>query len=191
MKIRDEKTLSDHLKMPQQRFTDYQLLLKELSKLLSRMDVNVEDLEKAVKLIATIPDKTDDDDDDNATEDLDQDVNLEEKKDEITSLQQQQPTSNNNKTALTESSEKLSKMLKNVLQAKDYFDVIDSEGKKNERFIFLFKTSLFITQINKNISESQRSYEQKQKVKVSLFLFRVKILTINCPCLVIRHRSHY
>lgn len=52
---------------------------------------------------------------------------------------------------------------------KDFFDVIESNGKAEERFIFLFKKRMFITEINKNISESQRTYNVKKIVKVRPF----------------------
>ncbi|KPM04337.1 unc-89-like protein 2 [Sarcoptes scabiei] len=108
VKIRDEKALSDHLKLPMQRLNDYQLLLKELSKNLSRLDENVDDLEKAIKFIATIPgDKLDQGE--NQSKDQKETV----EKNEF--LQDLKTTDFNLPIGSTE---RLHSLLKNVLQAK-------------------------------------------------------------------------
>ena len=150
------------------------------------MNENVDDLEKAIKVIATIPEKSDQDEDE------------QDKPNEAVLT----PAASPMPTMLGESSDKLSKMLKNVLQAKvmrhllliimcpfvntlsvfvrqDYFDVIESNGKAEERFIFLFKTRMFITEINKNISESQRTYNVRKIVKVSQFCQRRALACAN------------
>lgn len=48
VKIKDDKRLSDHLKLPIQRINDYQLLIKELIKYTARLNENTKDLEKAL-----------------------------------------------------------------------------------------------------------------------------------------------
>lgn len=139
------------------------------------MDENVDDLEKAVKLIATI-----------AVKNLDNENSNE----ETFERAELKPGDFN---LSEESSEKLSQLLKSVLQAKvrcsivwnhadsssillivllspkDNFDVVESDGKENERFIFLFKSRMFLTEINKNISESERTYNVKKIIKVHVF----------------------
>lgn len=47
-KIKDDKRLNDHLKLPVQRINDYQLLIKELIKYTARLNENTKDLEKAL-----------------------------------------------------------------------------------------------------------------------------------------------
>ncbi|GFY50994.1 obscurin [Trichonephila inaurata madagascariensis] len=54
-KIEDEKTLSEHLKLPIQRINDYQLLLKELIKYTARLREDTTDLEKAHDFMQAIP----------------------------------------------------------------------------------------------------------------------------------------
>lgn len=48
IKIKDDKRLSDHLKLPVQRINDYQLLIKELIKYTARLNENTKDLERAL-----------------------------------------------------------------------------------------------------------------------------------------------
>jgi hypothetical protein len=44
--------------------------------------------------------------------------------------------------------------------------VTDSEGNTNERFVFLFRGRMFITDVNKGISSDQRTYNVKKIIKV-------------------------
>nr|XP_033194935.1 obscurin isoform X7 [Bombus vancouverensis nearcticus] len=53
--LRDDKSLSEHLKLPIQRINDYQLLLKELVKYSTRLGENCDDLQKALELMLGIP----------------------------------------------------------------------------------------------------------------------------------------
>ncbi|RWS07256.1 Muscle M-line assembly protein unc-89-like protein [Dinothrombium tinctorium] len=55
LKIKDDKKLSDHLKLPVQRINDYQLLLKELIRFTARLGEDTEDLEKAYEMMQAIP----------------------------------------------------------------------------------------------------------------------------------------
>ncbi|XP_054708128.1 obscurin-like [Uloborus diversus] len=54
-KIQDEKSLSEHLKLPIQRINDYQLLLKELIKYGARLKEDTSDLERAHDFMQAIP----------------------------------------------------------------------------------------------------------------------------------------
>lgn len=54
-KINDDKSLSDHLKLPIQRINDYQLLLKEILKFTAKLNEETEDLEKAFDFMQAIP----------------------------------------------------------------------------------------------------------------------------------------
>ncbi|XP_075678853.1 obscurin isoform X3 [Dermatophagoides pteronyssinus] len=153
LEILDENSdVAEYFNLPLQRLNDYQLLLKELSKNLSRLDEDVSDLEKAIKLIAAIPDADiDDEDNDDSKKPID-----------TTTLDK----NINDFNLPTGSSEKLSNLLKNVLQAKDFFDVIDTDGNVRERFIFFFKSRMFITEINKNLSADQRTYNVEKIIKL-------------------------
>ncbi|XP_069669104.1 obscurin isoform X4 [Periplaneta americana] len=51
----DDKSLSEHLKLPIQRINDYQLLLKELVKYSSRLGEDTTDLQKALELMLGVP----------------------------------------------------------------------------------------------------------------------------------------
>ncbi|XP_039304591.1 obscurin isoform X4 [Solenopsis invicta] len=51
----DDKSISEHLKLPIQRINDYQLLLKELVKYSTRLGENCDDLQKALELMLGIP----------------------------------------------------------------------------------------------------------------------------------------
>ncbi|RWS26488.1 Muscle M-line assembly protein unc-89-like protein [Leptotrombidium deliense] len=55
LKIKDDKKLKDHLKLPVQRINDYQLLLKELIRFTARLSEDTEDLEKAHEMMQAIP----------------------------------------------------------------------------------------------------------------------------------------
>ncbi|XP_023224403.1 obscurin-like [Centruroides sculpturatus] len=54
-KIKDDKSLSDHLKLPIQRINDYQLLLKEVLRFTAKLNEETEDLEKALEFMQAIP----------------------------------------------------------------------------------------------------------------------------------------
>ncbi|XP_049949483.1 obscurin isoform X1 [Schistocerca serialis cubense] len=56
----DDKSLSEHLKLPIQRINDYQLLLKELVKYSSRLGEDTSDLQKALDLMLAVPHRADD-----------------------------------------------------------------------------------------------------------------------------------
>ncbi|XP_066587330.1 obscurin isoform X6 [Prorops nasuta] len=56
----DDKSVSEHLKLPIQRINDYQLLLKELVKYSTRLGENCDDLQKALDLMLGIPHKATD-----------------------------------------------------------------------------------------------------------------------------------
>lgn len=81
--------------------------MKELSKNLSRLNEDVTDIEKAIKFIATVPDN-----DDNDVDDTDDNVRPELPNYELKSAEFNLPSG---------STEKLSNLLKNVLQAKVNF----------------------------------------------------------------------
>ncbi|XP_065086396.1 obscurin isoform X3 [Ochlerotatus camptorhynchus] len=51
----DDKTLSEHLKLPIQRINDYKLLFKELLKYSTALGENVTDLQKALELMLSVP----------------------------------------------------------------------------------------------------------------------------------------
>ncbi|XP_030557678.1 obscurin isoform X1 [Drosophila novamexicana] len=54
-KLDDDKSLSEHLKLPLQRINDYKLLFKDLIKLSECFKENVRDLERALELMLTVP----------------------------------------------------------------------------------------------------------------------------------------
>uniref|UniRef100_A0A8D8X7L0 Muscle M-line assembly protein unc-89 n=1 Tax=Cacopsylla melanoneura TaxID=428564 RepID=A0A8D8X7L0_9HEMI len=56
----DERSLSEHLKLPIQRIHDYQLLLKDLVKYSRKLGEDVTDLNKALELMLAIPHKASD-----------------------------------------------------------------------------------------------------------------------------------
>ncbi|PNF42109.1 hypothetical protein B7P43_G10279, partial [Cryptotermes secundus] len=56
----DDKSLSEHLKLPIQRINDYQLLLKELVKYSSRLGEDTSDLQKALELMLGVPHRAND-----------------------------------------------------------------------------------------------------------------------------------
>ncbi|KAJ8674084.1 hypothetical protein QAD02_005346, partial [Eretmocerus hayati] len=59
-KIGDDKTVSEHLKLPIQRINDYQLLLKELVKYTTRLGEDCDDLQRALELMLSIPNRSTD-----------------------------------------------------------------------------------------------------------------------------------
>ncbi|XP_066993446.2 obscurin isoform X3 [Anabrus simplex] len=56
----DDKSLSEHLKLPIQRINDYQLLLKELVRYSARLGEDTSDLQKALELMLAVPHRADD-----------------------------------------------------------------------------------------------------------------------------------
>ncbi len=56
----DEKSLSDHLKLPLQRINDYQLILQDLIDIQRILKEDTTDLEKALDLLLSIPQKVSD-----------------------------------------------------------------------------------------------------------------------------------
>ncbi|UYV74158.1 Unc-89, partial [Cordylochernes scorpioides] len=58
--LHDDKSLSEHLKLPIQRINDYQLLFKELIKYSARMKESTADLEKALDFMKAIPQRMSD-----------------------------------------------------------------------------------------------------------------------------------
>ncbi|XP_068626397.1 obscurin [Battus philenor] len=59
-KIRDDKGLAEHLKLPIQRINDYQLLLKELVKYSDRLGEDCNDLQNALELFLGVPNRATD-----------------------------------------------------------------------------------------------------------------------------------
>ncbi|XP_054736972.1 obscurin isoform X2 [Anastrepha obliqua] len=55
--IEDDKRLSEHLKLPIQRINDYQFLLKELIKYSQTVSENTKDLQKALELMLSVPNR--------------------------------------------------------------------------------------------------------------------------------------
>ncbi|XP_058464862.1 obscurin isoform X3 [Malaya genurostris] len=53
--LNDDKSLSEHLKLPIQRINDYKLLFKELLKYSTSLGENVTDLQKALELMLSVP----------------------------------------------------------------------------------------------------------------------------------------
>ncbi|XP_062553317.1 obscurin isoform X3 [Armigeres subalbatus] len=53
--LNDDKSLSEHLKLPIQRINDYKLLFKELLKYSTALGENVTDLQKALELMLSVP----------------------------------------------------------------------------------------------------------------------------------------
>ncbi|XP_064554448.1 obscurin isoform X2 [Drosophila montana] len=53
--LNDDKSLSEHLKLPLQRINDYKLLFKDLIKLSECVKENVRDLERALELMLSVP----------------------------------------------------------------------------------------------------------------------------------------
>ncbi|XP_035445114.2 obscurin isoform X6 [Spodoptera frugiperda] len=58
--LRDDKGISEHLKLPIQRINDYQLLLKELVKYSKRLGEDCSDLQKALELFLSVPNRATD-----------------------------------------------------------------------------------------------------------------------------------
>ncbi|XP_026738494.1 obscurin isoform X3 [Trichoplusia ni] len=59
-KLRDDKGIAEHLKLPIQRINDYQLLLKELVKYSKRLGEDCTDLQKALELFLSVPNRATD-----------------------------------------------------------------------------------------------------------------------------------
>ncbi|XP_058829179.1 obscurin isoform X2 [Topomyia yanbarensis] len=55
LNLNDDKSLSEHLKLPIQRINDYKLLFKELLKYSTALGENVTDLQKALELMLSVP----------------------------------------------------------------------------------------------------------------------------------------
>ncbi|XP_017045137.1 obscurin isoform X2 [Drosophila ficusphila] len=53
--LRDDKSLSEHLKLPIQRINDYQLLFKDFIKYSLSLKENVKDLDRALELMLSVP----------------------------------------------------------------------------------------------------------------------------------------
>ncbi|XP_018567720.1 obscurin isoform X4 [Anoplophora glabripennis] len=60
-RLGDDKTISEHLKLPIQRINDYQLLLKELVRYSACLGENNSDLQKALDLMLSVPHRAQDD----------------------------------------------------------------------------------------------------------------------------------
>nr|XP_049692295.1 obscurin isoform X6 [Helicoverpa armigera] len=58
--LRDDKGIAEHLKLPIQRINDYQLLLKELVKYSKRLGEDCTDLQKALELFLSVPNRATD-----------------------------------------------------------------------------------------------------------------------------------
>nr|XP_018906228.1 PREDICTED: muscle M-line assembly protein unc-89 isoform X2 [Bemisia tabaci] len=59
-RLADDKSLSEHLKLPIQRINDYQLLLKELVKLSNLLGEDTTDLNRALELMLAVPHRAND-----------------------------------------------------------------------------------------------------------------------------------
>ncbi|KFM57020.1 Muscle M-line assembly protein unc-89, partial [Stegodyphus mimosarum] len=129
-KIQDEKSLSEHLKLPIQRISDYQLLLKELIKYTARLKENTADLEKAHDFMQAIPQR-------------------------IADLQYI-----NSIQGYKGNLHKLGRILKH-----DWFEVTDGNNLRRERFVFLFKGRIFITD-HKRVGTSRSIYLVKYVIKL-------------------------
>ncbi|XP_050295068.1 obscurin-like isoform X13 [Anthonomus grandis grandis] len=60
-RLGDDKSISEHLKLPIQRINDYQLLLKELVRYSACLGENNSDLQKALELMLSVPHRAQDD----------------------------------------------------------------------------------------------------------------------------------
>ncbi|XP_068917953.1 obscurin isoform X7 [Tenebrio molitor] len=60
-RLGDDKTISEHLKLPIQRINDYQLLLKELVRYSACLGEDNSDLQKALELMLSVPHRAQDD----------------------------------------------------------------------------------------------------------------------------------
>ncbi|XP_066256138.1 obscurin isoform X9 [Euwallacea similis] len=60
-RLGDDKSISEHLKLPIQRINDYQLLLKELVRYSACLGENNADLQKALELMLSVPHRAQDD----------------------------------------------------------------------------------------------------------------------------------
>ncbi|KAJ8735221.1 hypothetical protein PYW07_006841 [Mythimna separata] len=58
--LKDDKGIAEHLKLPIQRINDYQLLLKELVKYSKRLGEDCTDLQKALELFLSVPNRATD-----------------------------------------------------------------------------------------------------------------------------------
>uniref|UniRef100_A0A6P7FRC9 Obscurin isoform X8 n=1 Tax=Diabrotica virgifera virgifera TaxID=50390 RepID=A0A6P7FRC9_DIAVI len=61
LRFGDDKSISEHLKLPIQRINDYQLLLKELVRYTTCLGENYVDLQKALDLMLSVPHRAQDD----------------------------------------------------------------------------------------------------------------------------------
>ncbi|XP_015782492.1 obscurin isoform X3 [Tetranychus urticae] len=149
-KIKDDKRLADHLKLPVQRINDYQLLLKELIKYSSRLGEDSGDLCKALELMQVIPQRG-------------------------TDLQ-----FINNMIGYKGNLHKSGRLLKHVLRAKDWFQVIQSETTDPvERYVFLFTRQLIVTDVV-NLAKDRQGYIVKSITKLEDINFEdVDDLTLN------------
>ncbi|XP_053213912.1 obscurin-like isoform X4 [Panonychus citri] len=149
-KIKDDKSLADHLKLPVQRINDYQLLLKELIKYSNRLGEDSGDLCKALELMRVIPQRA-------------------------TDLQ-----FINNMIGYKGNLHKSGRLLKHVLRAKDWFQVIQDESSEPvERYVFLFTRQLITTDVV-NLAKDRQGYVIKTITKLEDVNFEdVDDLTIN------------
>ncbi|KAG8183020.1 hypothetical protein JTE90_017107 [Oedothorax gibbosus] len=130
-KLDDDKSLSEHLKLPIQRISDYQLLLKELIKYTTRLREDTTDLEKAHDFMQAIPQR-------------------------IADLQYL-----NSIQGYKGNLHKLGRILKH-----DWFDVTDCNNLRRERFLFLFKSRIFVTDQKRLGTGSRFIYLVKNIIKL-------------------------
>ncbi|XP_067119962.1 muscle M-line assembly protein unc-89-like [Centruroides vittatus] len=129
-KIKDDKSLSDHLKLPIQRINDYQLLLKEVLRFTAKLNEETEDLEKALEFMQAIPQRI---------------VDLK----YLNSLH-----------GYKGNVHKLGRILR-----KEWFEVTDENNVAKEKFVFLFKRHIFVTDERK-VSDDNSLYIVKNIVKI-------------------------
>ncbi|XP_067145351.1 LOW QUALITY PROTEIN: obscurin-like [Centruroides vittatus] len=129
-RIGDDKTLSEHLKLPIQRINDYQLLLRELIKYTARLKEDTNDLQKALDFMVCIPQRSSD----------------------LKYLNAMQGYKGN--------IHKLGRLLKH-----GWLEVIEPTKTVQERYVFLFKAHMFITDI-KRITTDNDTYIVKNIVKL-------------------------
>ncbi|XP_054088791.1 obscurin [Zeugodacus cucurbitae] len=113
-RIGDDKNICEHLKLPIQRINDYQFLLKELIKYSYNVSENTKDLQKALELMLSVPNRA----------------------------------FHNKLLSSIEGYRgniyKIGRLLKH-----DWWTIKDSAQKLHDRYLFLFKSRILITNIRK------------------------------------------
>ncbi|KAG1714523.1 Muscle M-line assembly protein unc-89 [Nymphon striatum] len=129
-KINDDKSLSEHLKLPIQRINDYQVILKDLIRTSAIMHDSTSDLERALDFMCSITQSS-------------EDVKL------MQSIE-----------GLPGSVRKMGQIMKH-----GWVTATDGEGRTNERYAFLFKGQLFLTE-QRNIIGDKKKHITKEIIKL-------------------------